>query len=125
MNPPVSPRPLVVEAAFWLLVLAALALIATGLLVVLSTTPLPAFFRGAAALFAVAGAALAFLAGRTRRGDARSRSAVIGLALALVVLLAVFSLFSPWLPWLLIMVVIMVAAVLLLRPTAHEWFTAE
>ncbi len=125
MNPPVSPRPRVVEVAFWLLALAALGLIAAGLLVVFSSSPVPAFFRGAGALFAVAGGALAFLAGQTRRGDARFRSATIGLAFALVVLLALFSVFSLGLAWLLIMVAVMVAAVLLLRPAAHEWFTAE
>ncbi len=125
MNPPVSPRPLVVEIAFWLLVVAALGLTAAGLLLVFSSSSIAAFFRGAGVLFAVAGAALAFLAGRTRRGEARFRSAAIGLAVPLVVVLAVFFLFSRGLAWLLIMVVIMVAAVLLLRPTAHEWFTAE
>ena len=60
--------------------------------------------------------------GGTRGGDARFRSATIGLALALVVLLALFSLFSRGLAWLLIMVVLMVAAILLLRPAAHDWF---
>ena len=125
MNPPVSPRPRVVEVAYWLLALAALALIEAGLVVVFTSSTIPVFFRGAGALFAVAGAALAFVAGRTRRGDARFRSATVGLALALVVLLALFSLFSRGLAWLLIMVVVMVAAVLLLRPAAHEWFTAE
>lgn len=121
MDSPAPPRPRVVEVAFWLLVVAALALITTGLVVVFSSSPLPAFFRGAGVLFAVAGAALAFVAGRTRGGDARFRSATIGLALALVVLLALFSLFSRGL-WLLIMVVLMVAAILLLRPAAHDWF---
>ena len=122
MDSPAPPRPRVVEVAFWLLVVAALALITTGLVVVFSSSPLPPFFRGAGVLFAVAGAALAFVAGRTRGGDARFRSATIGLALALVVLLALFSLFSRGLAWLLIMVVLMVAAILLLRPAAHDWF---
>ncbi len=122
MDSPASPRPRVVEVAFWLLVVAALALITTGLIVVFSSSPIPTFFRGAGILFAVAGAALAFVAGRTRGGDARFRSATIGLALALVILLAVFSLFSRGLAWLLIMVVVMVAAILLLRPGAQDWF---
>ena len=46
----------------------------------------------------------------------------VAIGIALVVLLALFSLFSRGLAWLLIMVVLMVAAILLLRPVAHDWF---
>ena len=121
-RPGSTERPRVVEVAFWLLALAGLALIASGLMLVLSQAAVPSFFRGFGVLFALAGTALAYLAGRTRRGDARFRGATVGLALALVGLLALFSLISRGWVWLLIMAVVKVAAVLLTRPSAHDWF---
>jgi hypothetical protein len=48
----------------------------------------PVVFRGAGVIFALAGGALAFLAGRSRGGDTRFRRAALGLALAIVVLVA-------------------------------------
>ena len=117
-----SQRPRTVEIAFWLWALAALGMITAGLLVALSTSPNPALFRGAGALFVVAGAALAYLAGRTRNGDLRFRNAGIGLALAVSILLALFSVLSFGLVWVLVMILAIVGAVLMLRPSSQAWF---
>ncbi len=58
-------------------------------------------------------------------GDAGFRRAAVGLALALVLLLAVFSLMSRGLIWPLIMIVTMLGAVLIMRPSAQDWFDSK
>ncbi len=124
MTPP-SPsatRPSAVTAAFWLLLAAAVALIAAGMLMAIATTGVPVFYRAAGILFALAGAALGYLVGRARHGDARFRNATVGLALALAVLLVPYSLSSRGLVWLLIVVAVLVGATLLTRPGAQRWF---
>jgi fatty acid desaturase len=94
-------------------------------LLALSRNNVPTFVRGAGALFVVAGLALAYLAGRTRARHAGFRRATLGLALALVVLLAIFSLIGGGIVWLLIMILSMVGAVLVTRPAAQDWFDTE
>ncbi|HEX2286717.1 MAG TPA: hypothetical protein VHI10_18155 [Mycobacterium sp.] len=115
-------RPRVVTAAFWFWVATAAFLVAFGLLMAFSPDELPAFFRGAGALFAVAGLTLSYLAGRARVGDIRFRRAGIALALTLVLLLALFSLTSGGVIWLVAMVLAMVGAVLIMRPSAQDWY---
>lgn len=115
-------RPRVVTAAFWCWVATAAFLVAFGLLMAFSTDDLPAFFRGAGVLFAVAGLTLSYLAGRARVGDTRFRRAAVALALTLVVLLALFALSSGGLIWLVTMILAMVGAVLIMRPTAQDWY---
>ncbi|MFY9918351.1 MAG: hypothetical protein WAL26_08140, partial [Mycobacterium sp.] len=96
------------------------------LLLALNKAHLPVFLRGAAALFVVAGLALAYLAGRTRTGHTRYRRAAVGLALALVVLLAMFILIGAGgRLWVLPMILALAGAVLVMRPSAQEWFPAE
>jgi hypothetical protein len=119
---PTATPPRVVTAAFWLLLAAGFALVAAGALVAIPSADGPVSFRAAGALFAVAGAALVFLAGRARRGDVRFRDAVVALALALVAFLALCSLLRGGLVWPLIMVLILVGASLLMRPSASAWF---
>src|ERR1700676_5218173 len=102
--PATPPRPRTVNAAFWCWVLATMMLILFGLLLALSQSHLPIFFRGAGVLFVLAGIALGYLAGRTRQGDRRFRRAAVAFALVLVVLLALFSVLSTGLIWLLIMI---------------------
>jgi hypothetical protein len=116
-------RPQVVTAAFWCWVIAALLLILFGMLS-LTQANLIAFGRGAGTLFAVAGVALAFLAGRARVGHAGFRRAAVALALAMAVLLAVYALMSHGVLWLIPMVLAMVGAVLMVRPSAQAWFDA-
>jgi peptidoglycan/LPS O-acetylase OafA/YrhL len=120
-----QPRPRIVDAAFAVWLGAATLLILFGLLLALSQSHVPAFFRGAGILFVLAGMALGYLAGRTRRGDRRFRRAAVAFSLAMVVLLALFSVISRGLIWLLIMILAMVGAVLLMRPGAQQWFDAS
>ena len=110
-----GPRSRAASISYWSLVVASVALMAFGLLMVFPAASGPAFFRGAGVLFAVAGMGLAFLSGRARGGDVRFRNATVALALALVILLAVFSLISHGLVWLLIMIVLLVGAILMVR----------
>ena len=122
MSAPVPERPRIVDAVFWLWLLAAVSLVVLGMLMALTRGNLPPVFRGAGILFAVAGLALGYLAGRTRAGHARMRRAAVGLALALVVLLALFTLMTGGVLWLIPMILTMVGAVLIMRPSAQDWF---
>ncbi len=122
MSAPVPERPRIVDAVFWLWLLAAVSLVVLGMLMALTRGNLPPVFRGAGILFAVAGLALGYLAGRTRAGHARMRRAAVGLALALVVLLALFTLMTGGVLWLVPMILTMVGAVLIMRPSAQDWF---
>jgi hypothetical protein len=122
MSAPVPVRPRIVDAVFWLWLLAAVSLVVLGMLMALTRGNLPPVFRGAGILFAVAGLALGYLAGRTRAGHAQMRRAAVGLALALVVLLALFTLMTGGVLWLIPMILTMVGAVLIMRPSAQDWF---
>lgn len=125
MSAPVPARPLIVEAVFWLWLVAAISLVVLGMLMALTRGNLPPVYRGAGILFAVAGLGLGYLAGRTRTGNARMRRAGVGLGLALVVLLALFTLMTGGVLWLIPMILAMVGAVLVMRPAAQDWFHAE
>ncbi len=115
-------RPRLVEAAFWCWLTSATSLVLLGLVMALSQENLPFFFRGAGALFAVAGLALGYLAGRARSGNAALRRAALGLAFALVLVLAMFTLMTAGALWLIPMILTMVGGVLMLRPSALAWF---
>jgi peptidoglycan/LPS O-acetylase OafA/YrhL len=115
-------RPRAVTAAFWCWLVGSILLVLFGMLLALSPNNAPTFVRGAGVLFVLAGLALAYFTGRTRTGHAGFRRAAVGLAFALVVLLVVFSLMGGGLVWLLIMVLSIVGAVLVMRPSAQEWF---
>ncbi len=117
-------RPRVVTVAVWCWLAAAVLLIALGLLSVTADNVLP-LIRGAGALFIVAALALAFLAGRTAKGDARYRRATVALAFTLVLVLALYTLLSGGIAWVVPMVLVMVAAVLIMRPSAQTWFVAR
>lgn len=120
-----SRRPRLVTVAFWCWLVAAILLASLGLLLALNPANLPVFFRGAGSLFAVAGLALGYLAGRARTGHAGFRRAAAGLALALVAVLALFILFGGGVLWVLPMILTLIGAVLIMRPSAQEWFPAE
>lgn len=81
-------RPRLVTAAFWCWVAASILLIVGGLIAA-SVSQLPMVYRGGGVLTAVAGVAMAFLAGRTRTGDTRYRRAAIALSMTIVVLVAI------------------------------------
>lgn len=123
--PAPASRPRIVEAVFWLWLVAAISLVLLGLLMALTRGSLPTVFRGAGIIFAVAGLALGYLAGRTRAGHARLRRAAVGLSLALVVLLALFTLMTGGILWLIPMILTMIGAVLVMRPSAQDWFHAQ
>ena len=120
-----SSRPRIVDTAFWIWLVASITLVVLGLLMGLSRDNIPAYFRGAGALFAVAGLALGFLAGRTRAGHAKWRRAAAGLSFAVVALLALFTLTSGGALWLIPMVLTMVGGVLIMRPSAQDWFDQQ
>lgn len=123
--PAPADRPRIVDAVFWSWLLAAISLVLLGLLMAATRGNLPAVYRGAGIIFAVAGLALGYLTGRTRAGNAGLRRAAVGLALALAVLLAVFTLLTGGILWLIPMILTMVGAVLIMRPSAQDWFHAE
>lgn len=83
-------RPRVATAAFWCWVVASMLLIVGGLIAA-SVAALPMVYRGGGVVTVLAGAGMAFLAGRTRSGDTRYRRAAVALSLAIVVLVAIVS----------------------------------
>jgi len=117
-----SSPPRIVQVAFWCWALGAVALVLLGLLIATSTAP--GFFRGAGVIFAVAGLGLAFLAGRTRRGDSRFRRAAVALALTLVVLLVLFAILVHGLGWALVAALMLAGAIAATRSSASAWFDA-
>lgn len=146
MSAPQQPlsRPRVVDVAFWLLAVGAVVLIGGGMLA--ATVSFDAargaidsavsdeqvrqyllLYRGMGIGSVLSGAGLAFLAGRTRGGDARFRRATVGLGLAVTMLLAVLAVaFGITQPITLSAVLPIVAGVILLiRPASSAWFTAK
>jgi hypothetical protein len=117
-----EPRPRVVTIAFWCWLAGAILLMVGGLLLVFSPGPAPMFFRGAGGVWILTGALLSYLAGRARSGDTRFRRAAVGLSVALSVLLALFAVMTSGLVWLFVLVLVMVAAVLVMRPQAQQWY---
>lgn len=120
-------RPRVVTAAFWCSVIASVLLVAFGMLLALNTANLPVFLRGAGVLFAVGGLALGYLTGQSRAGKSRFRRAAVALGLVLGLLLALFILAGRGyagggILWVLPMILTIVGAVLMMRPSAQEWF---
>lgn len=140
--PSADTRPTVVSVATWLLFLGAAMLIAGGIATGsvgfdalrrvapssvsdASVRSYLTLYRGTGALFAVSGFGLAFLAMRTRGRDARFRRAVLGLALAIVVLAGAAAVFSgAHVLALLSLVPIIVGVLLLNRHDAVAWFAA-
>jgi hypothetical protein len=120
-----EPRPRIVDAAFWSWLAAAAVLLFLGILGVVSHAPhAPVFFRGVGVILAVAGLAIGYLAGRTRRGDKRFRRAAVALAFTLAVLLIVFAMLGGGLVWLLPMVLLWSGAFAVTRAPANDWFDA-
>lgn len=135
-----QPRPRIVSAGFWALLVGALLLMVGGLVAAtlnfdtvraatsysISDEQLNdyvAFHRGASVGCVAAGLALAFLAGSTRTGDVRFRRATIGLGLALVVVVGLLAVFAAvHVLALLSLIPVIVGIVLLTRPDAAAWF---
>lgn len=141
---PTPSRPRVVEIGFWVLIAGAVLLIVGGLLAATVTYETArsaidpevsnerlrsylTFYRGIGIGSVLAGGGLAFLAGRTRRGDARFRRATVGLALAIAVVLVVLAagvgVGQPVI--LLSLVPIAAGTIMLTRRSANAWFQRD
>jgi hypothetical protein len=141
---PTSPRPRLVDIAFWLLVGGAVLLILGGLLAatVSYETARSAIgpevsneqvrnyltvYRGLGIGSVLAGGGLAFVSGRVRRGDPNFRRVTIGLAIAIAVVLVLLAagggVAQP--VTLLSLVPIAAGAILLTRRGAAGWFDRE
>jgi hypothetical protein len=121
-----QPRPRVVTAAFWCWMVASLLLIVGGLLAITAPVALPAVYRGAGVITALAGAGMAFLAGRSRGGDTRFRRAAVALSLTTVVLVALVAVFGVVHMLTLLAVIPLIAGtVLITRPAAASWADQE
>ncbi|MCG5432328.1 hypothetical protein LV457_08475 [Mycobacterium sp. MYCO198283] len=116
-----SRRPRSVTVAFALWLVAAVLLVALGLLLVSPQHPVPWLIRGFGGLWIATGFALAYLAGKAYRGDGRHRRAAVALVVTVSVLLV---LFTPTYLSLLITVLAMVGAIVIHRAGASEWFAA-
>jgi hypothetical protein len=121
-----QPRPRVVTAAFWCWLVASLLLIVGGLLAITAPVALLAVFRGAGVITALAGAGMAFLAGRSRQGDTRFRRAAVVLSLTIVVLIALIAVVGVVHMLTLLAVLPLIAGtVLMTRPAAASWGDQE
>jgi hypothetical protein len=110
-------RPRVVTAAFWCWLVASLLLIVGGLIP--ASLAVPALYRGAGVVIALAGVGMAFLAGRSRTGDTRFRRAAVTLSLTIVVLVAVLAVLRiPSVLTLLAVIPLIAGTVLITRPAA-------
>jgi nucleoside permease NupC len=115
------PRPRPVTAAFWCWVVAAVMLIVGGLIT--ASVSLPPVFRGVGVLTALAGAGMAFLAGRARTGDTRFRRAALALSLAIIVLVALVAVLGVVHILTLIAVIPLLAGLALItRPAAAAYY---
>jgi hypothetical protein len=112
-------RPRVVTAAFWCWVAASVLLVAGGLIV--AAASLPPLPRGGGVITALAGAGMAFVAGRSRTGDSRFRRAGVALALAIIVLMPLLVMFGVVHVLTLLAVLLLIAGtVLITRPSASS-----
>lgn len=81
-------------------------------------------FRGLGVIFGVVGLAVGLMSGPVRGGDRRFRRALVALSGAVALLLTFSALVFPFV-LLVITVALVVAAVLVYRPSAREWFVRE
>jgi hypothetical protein len=121
-----QPRPRVVTAAFWCWVVAAVLLIVGGLMV--ASVSIPVVYRGSGALTALAGAGMAYVAGRARTWDDRFRRAAVALSMTIVVLTSLLAVSALLLGGVVAMLTLtavfplVAGAVLITRPAAADWF---
>jgi hypothetical protein len=136
-------RPTGLTAAFWLLLVGAVLLLAGGLMAAtvgfdaLRQAAPPAvsddalrnyarLYRGAGILFSIAAAALGVFAVRARDRDPRFRRAVMTLGLTIVVLVGLAAVFAgTHILALLSLLPIVVGTLLLNRPNVVEWYAGE
>lgn len=142
--PPPASRPRVVDLAFWCFIGGAVIMIVGGLMASTATyeggrAAIPEtvsddevrnyltiyLFTGIGSV--VAAGALAFLAGRARRGDARYRLALLGLAFATFVVIGLLAVgIGVAQPVILLgLFPILIGILLLVQPSARTWYARE
>ncbi len=143
-SPESSNRPRVVDIAFWCLIGGAVIMLVGGLMS--ASTDYDALRSVISASFtddevrsfvtmrryngigaAVAAVALAFLAGRARRGDARFRLAAMALVFAVFVVFGVLGVLAGVTTLVILagLLPMLVGVVLLTRPAARDWYAEE
>lgn len=145
MNAPTPPsRPRVVDLAFWSFVVAAVIMIVGGLMASTATydvarAAIPqtmsddqvrnylTIYRYTGIGAVVAAGALAFLAGRARRGDARFRLATLGLAFATFVVIGLLAIgVGVAQPVILLgLFPLLIGTLLFVQPSARLWYAQE
>lgn len=138
---PTHSRPRLVDAAFWCFVGGAVIMIVGGLLAATATydaarAAIPSemsddrvrsyltVYRLTGIGAVLAAGALAFLAGRARRGDGRFRYALLGMAFALVAVVLLMAIgVGVAQPLILLgLLPVLVGAALMTRPAARAWY---
>jgi heme/copper-type cytochrome/quinol oxidase subunit 1 len=138
---PAPARPRIVEVAFWVLIAGAVVLIVGGLLAATTSYDTAraaisaqvsderlrgylTFYRGIGVGSVLAGAALAFVAGRARTGHPKFRRATIALSMAIVVVLVLLAAGAGvGHPVILVSIVpIVIGTMLITRRTASAWY---
>lgn len=141
-EPPTRPR--LVDAAFWCFIGGAVIMIVGGLMASATTfesaraaidpTIADEQVRSFLTVYRVSGmgsvlaaAALAFLAGRARRGDARFRLATLGLSFATVVVIGLLAFAVGFVEPLIALALlpILVGAALFSVPAVRTWYESE
>lgn len=142
--PTPSSRPRVVDLGFWCFIGGAVVMIVGGLMASTATfdaarSAIPQTvaddqvrsyltiyrFTGIGAVLAAG--ALAFLAGRARRGDARFRLATLALGFAMVIVIGLLAIgVGVAQPLILLgLLPVMIGALLFVQPSARLWFEKE
>ncbi|MDY6998300.1 MAG: hypothetical protein SW019_17005 [Actinomycetota bacterium] len=143
-SPESSKRPRTVDIAFWCFVGSAVIMIVGGLMAATASyeaarAALPdtisdeavrdylTIYRYSGAGAAVAAAALAFLAGRARRGDVRSRMATFGLVFAILVVVLLLAVGAGVAQPLVLLALLpmLVGVAVFVQPGAREWYARE
>ncbi|MUL66545.1 hypothetical protein BOO86_18870 [Mycobacterium sp. CBMA 234] len=127
-TPSLPARPQAVTVAFWCWMVAAVLLMVGGMLTAAAEVPpeYQTLVRGFGAITAVAGAAMAFSAGRARLGDNRFRRAATGLSMAIVVVIGLVALLGLGQPLSLVALLPLIAGtVSITRPPAQSWFDGK
>ncbi|MUL76720.1 hypothetical protein [Mycolicibacterium sp. CBMA 226] len=127
-TPSLPVRPQSVTVAFWCWVVAAVLLMVGGMLT--ATAEVPPAYRtlvvGFGVITAVAGAAMAFSAGRARAGDSRFRRAAVALSMAIVIIVGLLALLGvAQLLSLVALLPLIGGAVAITRPPAQTWFDGK
>lgn len=141
---PATPRPRGVDIAFWLLIAGAVLLVVNGLMATtlnfetarsvadagISDDKLRSYltFQRSIGIFSIViGAALGFLAGKTRKGDPRFRRATIAFAVAITVLVVGVAVLIKIIHLLALVAVlpIIFGTLALTRPPVVTWFNEQ